>query len=293
MEQAHDRSSANEQQENGSGPEAFQEEAGGSEPPPGYDMGALLAQSQSPFTISIDHLAGTVKLSTVGEVKKQLGGEWEKGKGGFRFYPESWICREGEAVILMGCGAKHRPGEVHIQLGGQACGSKTYGELQSLVHWIQQEKQGHLTRLDVAFDDRAGVMSVHDAHNAMKARQCVTRARKWKFFEGGTVASGTAEGGTLGIGSRHSNTYTRIYDKAAEQRSKGHSVEGPWTRVETEYADERADAVGMCLAGLSLEQLRETAIGFLRQAVDFRATTPDMEDYERSRVDGQMPLFSR
>jgi hypothetical protein len=54
--------------------------------------------------------------------------------------------------------------------------------------------------------------------------------------------------------------------------------------VETEYADERADAVGMCLASLELEKFREAAIGFLRQAVDFRATTPDMEDYERSRA---------
>lgn len=118
----------------------------------------------------------------------------------------------------------------------------------------------------------------------MKARQCVTKARKWNFHEGGTVASGRAEGGTLYIGSRHSNTFTRIYDKAVEQRSKGLAVEGPWTRVETEYAGERADTLGRCLVGLELEKFREAAIGFLRQAVDFKATTPDMEDYERSRA---------
>jgi phage replication initiation protein len=283
MEQAHDRSNANEQEGCGSGPEDFREESGGAEPPPRYDMGALPAQGHSPFTLSIDHLAGTVRLATVAEVKKRLGGEWEKGKG-FRGYPESWICRDGNAVTLMGYGARDRPGEVHFQLAGQVCQSKTYEELQSLVHWIQRDKQGHLTRLDVAFDDRAGVMSVQDAVTAVRAGQCVTRSRKWNFHSGGTIESGKEEGGTLYIGSRLSNTFTRIYDKAAEQRSKGHAVEGPWARVETEYADERAESVGMCLAGMDLDKFRVVAIGFLRQAVDFRATTPDMEDYDRSRA---------
>ena len=82
----------------------------------------------------------------------------------------------------------------------------------------------------------------------------------------------------------NSNTFTRIYDKAVEQRSKGHAVEGRWTRVETEYAGKRADTVGMCLVGLDLDKFREADIGFLRQAVDFKATSPDMEEYERSRA---------
>lgn len=121
-------------------------------------MGALPAEGQSPFTLSINHLAGTVKLATVAEVKKRLAGKWEKRKGGFRCYPESWICRDGEAVTIMGCGAKDRPDEIHVQLAGGACQSKTYKEFQALIQWMQQDKQGHLTRLDVAFDDRAGVM---------------------------------------------------------------------------------------------------------------------------------------
>src|SRR5687768_736017 len=108
-----------------------------------YDMGALLAHGHSPFTLSIDHLAGTVKLATAAEVKKRLGGEWEKRKGGFRCYPESWICRDGDAVTLMGCGAKDRPGEVHLQLAGGACQSKSYAEFQALIRWMQQDKQGH------------------------------------------------------------------------------------------------------------------------------------------------------
>ena len=54
---------------------------------------------------------------------------------------------------------------------------------------------------------------------------------------------GVLTGWTVYIGTRKSDSMLRIYDKAGEQRRKGHESAGPWVRVELECHQDFADAI--------------------------------------------------
>lgn len=250
--------------------------------PPLCNTGVLLAKEESSRSFGIDHLAFTVNVHSVEEVTQKLGGEWEKIGSGFRGYPESFIYRCGEAYAQLGAGKPQAPGEVHVQLAGGYSRGISFEALQELRCWIQKEKNGHFTRIDAAFDDRTGTVTVEKVREAVDAGQLVTRARKGRNISGVDLATGVKEGGTFEVGSRRSESFTRIYDKAAEQRSKGVTVDGPWTRVEVELKGERADRFGLNLM-LEFEQFRELAIGVLRSVIDFRQVNREDEDWIRSR----------
>lgn len=231
--------------------------------PPSCNTGALSG------TLAIDHLAGTVKASTVSEVKSFLQGEWEPWKGGnWRGYQDTWQRRDGEEVTIVGGNMKGRPGEVHIQLSGAACRGAGYSVLKSVAQYIE-EKQGHLTRLDLAFDDRSGAVTVEQVEQSIEAGQCVTRSREYRVEKGGRLGS-TDRGKSIYLGTGQSKTQVVFYDKAAEQRTRGKEVDGPWFRTELRLKKERAEKVGMYLRNLDFEMFRETAIGVLVAAVDFR-----------------------
>lgn len=249
--------------------------------PPLCNTGVLLAEENA-RSFGIDHLAFTVKGSSAQEVTHKLGGEWEKIDSGFRGYPDSFIYRCGEAYAQLGFGKPQAPGEVHVQLAGGYSRGISYEGLQELRKWIQKEKNGHFTRIDAAFDDRTGTVTVEKVQEAVDAGQLVTRARKGRNISGIDLATGLKEGGTVEIGSRSSESFTRIYNKAAEQRSKGIAVDGEWTRVEVELKGERADRFGLNLM-LEFEHFRELAIGVLRSVVDFRQVCREDEDWIRSR----------
>lgn len=269
-----------------SGAEASDRNRGREESPPAYDMGALLAQEPKvSFQTSIDWFAATVKGSTPKEVQTKLGGPWEAQKRGFNGYPASAVSRVGEALVLLGYGAPDRPGEVYYEVRGSACKTRTYEDFRELTRWTQDDKGGHLTRVDIAHDDFSGVSSAKGALEAYQAGQCVTRSRCWEWRTGGNRGPEQVENGTLYIGSRQSDTFTRIYNKAAEQKQRGKAVEGPWTRFEVEYKRDRANALGFMFKTLSQEQFHVVAVQYLRSAVDFRDTTADAEDWVRSRAE--------
>lgn len=269
-----------------SGSEASDRNRGPEERPPSYDMGALLAQEPKvSFQTSIDWFAATVKGSTPKEVQQKLGGPWESQKRGFNGYPASAVSRVGDAVALLGHGAPDRPGEVYLELRGEACKTRSFEDFRELTRWVQDDKGGHLTRVDIAHDDFSGVSSARGALEAYQAGQCVTRSRCWQWFTGGNRGPEQSESGTLYIGSRQSDTFTRIYNKAAQQRDKGKVVEGPWTRFEVEYKRDRANTLGFMFKNLTQEQFHAVAVQYLRAAVDFRDTSIDAPDWERSRAE--------
>lgn len=246
--------------------------------PPSCNTGALSG------TLAIDHYANTIKGSTVKEAKSYLGGEWEPWKGGnWRGYQDTWQRRDGEEVTIVGGNMKGRPGEVHIQLAGAACRGAGYGWLQNFARWVES-KQGHATRLDVAFDDRSGVVSVDQVEQALESGQCVTRSRRWRVEKGGAIGSRDV-GKTVYFGTPQSKTQPCFYDKAAEQRAKGKEVEGPWFRAELRLMKERAEAMAMYLRNLDFEMFREVAIGVLVAAVDFRDVQQEDESWVKANAD--------
>lgn len=98
---------------------------------------------------------------------------------------------------------------------------------------------GHFTRIDLAVDDLGcNYFSCTELVNLVVNRQCVCKFRQWKnVLE--TTTEGVKLGHTVYFGSRQSDVFLRVYDKALEQDIKNI----PWVRWELELKAERADMV--------------------------------------------------
>ena len=119
----------------------------------------------------------------------------------------------------------------------------------------------------------AACIDVDRIYASVVAGNCVSHFRKSQLIAGLDLGSGADTGKTICMGSRQSDTYLRIYDKAAEQRAKGKVIEGTWVRWEMEWKDERAQAVGLALSVLDQERFQKYIVGVFRTAVDFRDCT--------------------
>ena len=221
------------------------------------------------WTCSLGWFRFTVSDSTADEVIARVGGEWIKDKKGFLGYRQGWLSR-GHAGGLgrIGTAASWAPREVHVDLSQELISDWTYQKFHDVATWVF-EKHGHFGRIDVALDDRNGVIDVDRIYAAVKAGHCVSHFRQSRLISGLDLGSGLDTGKTLCMGSRQSDTYLRIYDKAAEQRAKEKPVEGTWIRWEMEWKAERADAVGMALSGLDQESIPEVHRRGVSQCLGF------------------------
>lgn len=132
---------------------------------------------------------------------------------------------------------------VHVVLPSSALGelSRTVGDMQGLGAFLLSVgfKVG---RFDVAIDDRVGYLDLDQICQAVDDRRYTSRWRRYQERRS-RVGDGPFAV-TLEFGSRTSESFLRIYDKAAEQSQKG--VEGldgvHWLRVELELKGSRAHA---------------------------------------------------
>lgn len=235
----------------------------------------------SGWTFGIGWFRFTVPTATVEEIKTLLGGDWIQDQKGFQGYLQGWICR-GNAGGLgrVGTGSRRAPREVHVDLSQELIREWTYDKFQHVTQWVLAQ-QGHFGRIDVALDDRTGVIDVDRIYEAVVKGQCVSHFRQSRIIAGLDMGSGSDTGKTLCMGSRQSDTYLRIYDKAAEQRAKDKPVEGSWIRWEMEWKNERAHAVGLALSTLDQEAFQKYIVGVFRTAVDFRDCTRDDDPKDR------------
>lgn len=227
------------------------------------------------FYAAIDWVSFTVKGTRIQEVQAKLGGELETSKRGFLGYPRSaTLTYQGGTKCIIGFGALDRPGEVHVQMQGGAVRLKSFAEMQAIARW-SEEKQGKGTRFDMAFDDRTGTLTVEKAHQALLDGQCVRRSKRFRRLTPMIERKGgiEPEGDCLYLGTRESATFTRIYDKALERKVHGETVEGPWTRCEVEWKEERADHMWKMLAMMPEEYFMPYTVQVLRSVVDFRDVT--------------------
>lgn len=225
------------------------------------------------WTCALGWLRFTVPISTAQEVMMLVGGDWIQDRKGFQGYSQGWFSRGTSGGFgRIGTGATRAPREVHVDLSQELLSGWTYDKFQSVTAWVLA-KGGHFGRIDVALDDRSGVIDVDHIYASVQAGNCVSHFRKSQLIAGLDLGSGEDTGKTISMGSRQSDTYLRIYDKAAEQRSKGKVVEGTWVRWEMEWKDERAQAVGLALSVLDHERFQKYIVGVFRTAVDFRDCT--------------------
>jgi phage replication initiation protein len=176
------------------------------------------------------------------------------------------------------------PHEVHVDLSAGIGALWSFDTVRTVIQWALS-RDGHLTRLDCALDDRASRVGLSTTKHAIEAGQCVTRADRLQRMSSGSIHTGTPSGETLYLGSPHSQTLLRIYDKRLELHAK---EQEDWQdygiRWELELKQDRAQVYGQVLSYLEEADWLEFMVGVLRGYVDFRATTRDEEEGFRYRA---------
>ncbi len=102
---------------------------------------------------------------------------------------------------------------------------------------------GHVTRLDLAIDDKGSpFFTLLDLQAILEEQRFVSKFRSWQLVKDCTTTN-QLTGATIYLGSRRSDIMLRVYDKQLERIAKG--IEGaadvPWVRWEIELKNEYAN----------------------------------------------------
>lgn len=131
---------------------------------------------------------------------------------------------------------------VHVSFTGRALRALSDGGITalSMLDWTLREG-AKITRIDLAIDVFDEVIDIVALAGKARIKEAPGSARKWKFMKGD-------DGGcTAYIGSRKSDKFLRIYDKAIESGQKDRA----WTRFELEIKGDAAKAVAVQFGMLS------------------------------------------
>ncbi len=193
-------------------------------------------------TITIDYVTFVWDTKTVSEAIHALGlsaSTWTTKAG---HYPYAHIQRAGNISIAYD---NYDERGVFVTLTSQGCREF---ENNSSIGWtdlfgVIRGGEGHMTRLDIAFDDRTGLLDMqqmkHD-RDAANYRSLLSYTAEHRSHKENIM------GMSLYFGAKGSNTNIRIYDKDAEQGGSGTH----WIRVELQLRDAYADTV--VKSGLSI-----------------------------------------
>lgn len=122
---------------------------------------------------------------------------------------------------------------------------------ESILRW--HNAAGHkCTRIDLAID-------VFDMPELLPTIKAMAERHDWAgtAHSATTVQSSDGRGLTVYVGSRTSERFVRIYDKAAQTGEGGY-----WTRIECEVKGDSARAVGRAILGIA-----DGGIGLVAQSV--------------------------
>ena len=125
-----------------------------------------------------------------------------------------------------------------------------------------------MTRLDLAFDDHSDYLDIYRIKFDIEDRNYVSRATHVDYTWSDDQKL-DIQGLSIGIGSKKSKVYVRIYDKAAERGYKDRH----WVRCELQLRDDRA-LVAMAQI-LDTGHVGRTVAGILRNYITFRVPSSD------------------
>lgn len=192
---------------------------------------------------SIDWLSFTVPFDRLATVLQFIpGGVTWVGRGWLGYSDLGIFGETGRLGV-----SRDRPDMgVHAALGHKALSvlaglDEFWADLRGVVSWVHA-LGGKVTRLDVAFDDRAGVLDLDTMSEHVRKGWLTSRWRKARRSEGFDLGETGREGYTLEFGRRVSDAFLRCYDKRLERLNAGEDDPGAWLRVELELKRERADA---------------------------------------------------
>lgn len=128
---------------------------------------------------------------------------------------------------------------VFVSLSGNAC--RVYEQhhtLLELVEVVYNREDAKVTRIDLACDDKEGVLNIGKVIEEIRAGNLRSRAsKKTGYFD--LAGKGLGEASSVYIGSPSSEVRFRIYDKAKEQGD----YDGVWNRLEGIFRHDSAAAV--------------------------------------------------
>jgi hypothetical protein len=140
---------------------------------------------------------------------------------------------------------------------------------------------GHFTRVDVALDDREGLLDMGTMLEHLKSCWFTTRWRDWDREQKFKASTGVCKKNMLTFGSRRSDAYLRVYNKALERIEAGEDDPGHWVRVELELKRSRADAVAHLYANREEGAFFAELAGVVRGYIEFKE--PNGGDSNRRR----------
>lgn len=198
-----------------------------------------------------------------------LFSEMERGKLGYlkqMQYGNISVCYAGSN--------KNNDMGVHVILTGTGC--RLYETFHPLIELIESINvyEGKLTRIDIALDDRSGdLIKFNHLLDDIKKGNIVS---KWKTSLEiiKRDLNGNKLGESINVGSRTSNTYLRIYDKALEQNLQGEI----WYRIELEIKKTNAETIQNLLTADNAGLLMR---GILNNYM--RMVVPNKNDINKSR----------
>ncbi len=216
--------------------------------------------------VLLDYVRATLPGERWAELLEWVGPMVERGVGWLAWYSYSGHVLDGGLVAW---GSMTGDGRVLVDLPGKACAAM--GErLLPFLGWCVEH--GHITRLDLALDDRRGLVTYDRLVAAVEAGAVVSRARRCSWTVGRATDDGSLAGWTLYIGSRTSEGVVRIYDKRAERQERVGAVgAGSWVRVELECKGELAEA----MAPAVLEHGLAVVVGEINRRLRFCTPTGD------------------
>ena len=187
-------------------------------------------------------------------VRGSKGFMWREYFGGISIhYNENELQHEGEFIWL--------------EMSGRGC--RTYesygcGDYEKLFKLVRDDPENiHITRLDIAFDDMTGVFDIDHVCDEVRLEHFVSRTSTYQSIYSNA-------GNAVYFGSKKSNVFIRIYNKAAERGYDGNKLH--WVRCELQLKDINAKGF---VDKLEEKDLRELYLGVLKNYLSFRVPTND------------------
>lgn len=205
--------------------------------------------------VLIDYFKFTSKVHSWPDLIELLGLNtviWESGKA-----RDGWSCHDYFSGMHLYHGGRD---DVGVEFSGagcrmlETCNGNSFDWVGLFRYIVEQGEEMNVSRLDIAGDDKTGILSLDKIVKYTRDGKYISKARRRIWISGDEEE--------VMFGASSSETRLRIYNKALER-----GVDGPWVRVEFQLRDDAADSfilnllekegeIGIVYGGVLLNYLR-------------------------------------
>lgn len=223
--------------------------------------------TMSGITLIVDYLEFSIRYDSMYALLEMMPGELTVLEGGWKGHKESVLISGGLGRVSWTLGQLCQVSLPSKCLRELARLDDRFADLAGFIGTVQDDWDGNIGRIDVAWDDRRGVLDMDVIREALEDRAYTSRWRGGFEVRGW----GNQEGSRcIYLGSRKSDAQLRLYNKAKEQCVKSH-----WVRVELQARRSRADALAAVYKRLNedADGVMAELAGILIGYVTFREPT--------------------